>query len=163
MISYSLIFGIGVDLNYMDKTEKTFGICEYVDVPKLGLFNVLAKVDTGAYSGALHCSKINEIIRKSDGKKILRFTPSNNQSNTIEIAGYARSYVRSSTGHRVKRYLFDTDIVIKGVAYKIRIGLSNRADMNYEVLIGRRLLNENNILVDVRINQDLDIDKEKKI
>lgn len=147
----------------MDNSIKIFGICEYVDIPELGLVNVLAKVDTGAYSGALHCSKISEVIRKSDGKKILRFTPSNNNSNVMELSRYAVSYVRSSTGHRVKRYLFDTNIVIKGVVYSVRIGLSNRSDMNYEILLGRRFLSENNILVNARINQNLDIDREKKI
>jgi len=34
--------------------------------------------------------------------------------------------------------------------------------MNYEILIGRRFLSDNNILVDARINQELDIDREKK-
>lgn len=147
----------------MNKNEKIFGICEYVSIPELGMNNVLAKVDTGAYSGALHCSKIKEVVRKNDGKKVLRFTPSNNDSNTMDISKYARSYVRSSTGHRVLRYLFDTNIVIKGITYSIRIGLSNRSDMNYEILLGRRFLGDNNILVDSRINQDLDIDREKKI
>lgn len=144
------------------KSDKIFGICEYVDLPEFGLNHVLAKIDTGAYSGALHCSKIREKIRKSDGKKILVFTPSYNHSNEMQVRRYARSYVRSSTGHRTKRYLFDTNIVIKGVEYRARIGLSNRSDMNYEVLIGRRFLNENNILVDVRLNQELDIDKGRK-
>jgi len=129
----------------------------------LGITNVLAKVDTGAYSGALHCSKIKEVIRKSDGKKVLRFTPSNNDSNTMCITKYAKSYVRSSTGHRVLRYLFDTNIDIKGITYSIRIGLSDRSDMNYEILLGRRFLGDNDILVDSRINQDLDIDRDKKI
>lgn len=147
----------------MNKNEKIFGICEYVSIPELGINDVLAKVDTGAYSGALHCSKIKEVVRKSDGKKVLRFTPSNNDSNTMDISKYARSYIRSSTGHRVLRYLFDTNIVIKGIAYSIRIGLSNRSDMNYEILLGRRFLGDNEILVDSRINQDLDIDREKKI
>lgn len=147
----------------MNKNDKIFGICEYVSIPQLGINNVLAKVDTGAYSGALHCSKIKEVIRKSDGKKVLRFTPSNNDSNMMDITKYAKSYVRSSTGHRVLRYLFDTNIVIKGITYSIRIGLSNRSDMNYEILLGRRFLGDNDILVDSRINQDLDIDREKKI
>lgn len=148
----------------MNQEENIFGICEYVDVPSFGIFNVVAKVDTGAYSGALHCSKIEEIIRNIDGKskKVLRFIPSNNQTHATELTRFVSSYIRSSTGHRVKRYLFDTDIVIKGVTYKIRIGLSDRSDMNYEILIGRRFLSENNILVDARINQELDIDKEKK-
>lgn len=145
-----------------NKVSDIYGICEYVDIPDLGLRHILAKIDTGAYSGALHCSKIEEIISKSDGKKYLIFIPSYNHSKEIKLEKYKTSYVRSSTGHRVKRYLFDTNIVIKEVAYKIRIGLSNRADMSYEVLIGRRFLNENNIIVDVRINQELDVDMEKK-
>jgi hypothetical protein len=147
----------------MKNYSEIFGICEYVSIPELGLDNVLAKIDTGAYSGALHCSKIEEIIRESDRKKVLRFTPSDNHSNTMELTRYVKSYVRSSSGHRAKRYLFDTDIVIKGVTYSARIGLSDRSDMNYEILIGRRFLSQNNILVDARINQELDIDREKKI
>ena len=147
----------------MNNHEEVFGICEYVNIPELGINNVLAKIDTGAYSGALHCSKIKEIVRKSDGKKILRFTPSDNHSHAMELTRYIRSYVRSSTGHRAIRYLFDTEIAIKGVVYSIRIGLSNRSDMNYEILIGRRFLGDNNILVDARINQELDIDREKKL
>ena len=147
----------------MNNHDDIFGICEHVDLPELGLHGVLAKIDTGAYSGALHCSKIKVVIRKSDGKRVLKFTPSDNHSNSMELTRFVSSYVRSSTGHRVKRYLFDTDIVIKGVAYPIRIGLSDRSDMNYEILIGRRFLSENKILVDARINQDLDIDREKKL
>jgi len=142
-----------------------FGICEYVDIPEFGLLNVLAKVDTGAYSGALHCSKIEEIIQESNGKskKVLRFIPSDKHAHQIELKKYVKSYIKSSTGHREKRYLFDTKIVIKGVPYDVRIGLSDRSSMNYEVLLGRRFLNQNNILVDVRINQELDIDRGKKI
>lgn len=138
-----------------------FGICEHISIPELGLLNVLAKIDTGAYSGALHCSKIEEVLIGK--KKVLRFIPSNNHDNVVELTKFVRSYVRSSTGHRVKRYLFDTDIVIKDKTYRVRIGLSDRSDMNYEVLIGRRFLSENNILVDSRINQNLDIDREKKL
>ena len=138
-----------------------FGICEHISIPELGLSNVLAKIDTGAYSGALHCSKIEEVVVGNN--KILRFTPSDNHGHVVELTKFVRSYVRSSTGHRVKRYLFDTNIVIKDKTYRIRIGLSDRSDMNYEVLIGRRFLGENNILVDSRINQNLDIDREKKL
>ena len=147
----------------MSNKEEIFGIFERISIPELGIDNVLAKIDTGAYSGALHCSKIKEVIRKSDGKKVLRFTPLDNHNNAMELTHYSRSYVRSSNGQRVKRYLFDTDIVIKGMVYCIRIGLSDRSDMSYEILIGRRILRENNILVDVRINQELDADGEKKI
>ena len=146
----------------MSKNREIFGGFERVNIPSLGLENVIAKVDTGAYSGALHCSKIREYKRKSDGKFVLLFTPSYNHSNRQKLTKYVKSYVRSSTGHRIRRYLFDTKIVIKDVEYPIRIGLSDRSDMNYEILVGRRFLRENDILVDVKINQELDTDLEKK-
>lgn len=143
------------------KTKKVFGSFERVSIPELGIDNVVAKIDTGAYSGALHCSSIKEITDPT-GKKKLRFTPVDNHAHTTEVGCFCRSYVRSSTGHRVRRYLFDTNIVINSVEYSIRIGLSDRSDMNYEILIGRRFLRENNILVDVCKNQELDSDKDKK-
>lgn len=146
----------------MIENREIFGSFEHVDVPELGIFNALAKIDTGAYSGALHCSKISESVRKSDGKKVLSFVPSDNLGREVKTYDYRRAYVRSSTGHRVKRYLFDTKIVIKDKEYKIRIGLSDRSDMNCEILIGKRFLRENNIIVDVRINQEFDTDGEKR-
>lgn len=144
-------------------THEIFGIFERISVPTLGIHDVVAKIDTGAYSGALHCSMIEEVVRESDGERVLRFTPSDNHPHTTELTEYIRANVRSSTGHRVKRYLFDTEIVIKGKAYPIRIGLSDRSDMKHEVLIGRRFLREQNIIVDVRINQELDTDGGKQL
>ncbi len=146
----------------MKDNREVFGSFERVSIPSLGIINAVAKVDTGAYSGALHCSKIREYTSKIGGKKILKFVPSNNHGHTQEVSHFVRSYIRSSTGHRTKRYLFDTKIVIKDKEYPIRIGLSDRSDMNYEILIGRRFLRENNLLVDVIINQELDTDLEKK-
>lgn len=135
-----------------------FGSFELVTLPTLGIHNTIAKIDTGAYSGAIHCTYIKEVVRERDGKRVLRFTPSDKHPHTTEIEKYAVTYVRSSNGHEVKRYLFDTTIVIQGKSYNIRTGLSDRSDMRYEILIGRRFLRENQILVDVRINQELDTD-----
>lgn len=146
----------------MKDSNTIFGSFEHVSIPSLGIKNVVAKIDTGAYSGALHCSHIEEVVRE-DGEQVLRFTPSDNHSHATELTEYTRAYVRSSTGHRVKRYLFNTNIVIKGKDYPIRIGLSDRSDMKYEILIGRRFLREHNILVDTRINQELDADGGNKI
>lgn len=143
------------------QVEEVFGSFEHVSIPAFGIDNVIAKVDTGAYSGALHCSLIEEDVRE-DGKKVLRFVPSDNHSHMLEVDKYLRTYVRSSTGHRVRRFLADVEIIIKGKPYTIRIGLTNRAEMQYEILIGRRFLRKNNIIVDVRRNQELDKENEIK-
>lgn len=130
-----------------------FGSFEPVILPDFSADTFIAKIDTGAFSGAVHCSYIREVER--DGRKYLHYRPLNCKK-TKKTENYTRKYVRSSTGHRVSRYLIDTEIVINGVTYKVNIGLSNRADMQYDILIGRRFLRENDIIVDVRINKELD-------
>lgn len=134
------------------------GSFEHVSLPELKIEDTIAKVDTGAYSGAVHCSSIRLIKRKSDGVDILRFVPSDNHHHVIETEQYSIVDVKSSNGHKAKRYLIETEMILQGKTYTVTIGLSNRSSMHREVLIGRRFLRENNILVDVRINQELDND-----
>ena len=149
--------------NIIDKNTLTIGAFEYVSLPGLKMDNIIAKVDTGAYSGAVHCESIELIRRKSDLMKVLRFVPSHNHSDVIEVEKYKVTNVRSSSGHRLKRYLIETDIIIRDKRYTVIIGLSDRSDMQREVLIGRRFLRQNAILVDVRINQELDNDGGEKL
>jgi D-alanine-D-alanine ligase-like ATP-grasp enzyme len=132
------------------------GIIEYVHIPEFGVYRVEAKVDTGAYSGALHCSTI-KVVKRKDGTKVLRFSPSDT-GEIQETTAYKEVYVRSASGHQQKRYIVETNIVLRGRKYPITIGLSNRKEMQKEILIGRRFLREHGILVDVRINQELDND-----
>lgn len=134
--------------------ELVYGAFEQVVLPALSPVPVIAKIDTGAYSGAIHCSVLREHLRHN--RKYLRFKPLAT-GEMQETSKYIHKYVRSSTGHLVSRYLIDTQITIQDKTYDIRIGLSNRSDMQYEVLIGRRFLREHGIIVDVRINQEYDM------
>lgn len=135
-----------------------FGCVERVSLPQFGIIDCVAKIDTGAYSGAMHCSYVKEHTRESDSRQVLRFIPSENESFMQETEDYEVTQVRSSTGHLVKRYIITTQITIQDKAYPISIGLSNRAKMQREILIGRRFLREHGILVDVQINQEYDTD-----
>lgn len=135
---------------------KTVGCFEYVSLPDLGIPHELAKIDTGAFSGALHCTDIKIVRRGVVRKRILRFTPLGNPKLATETDTFIKTYIRSATGHRIKRFLIDTTIEIQGKTYPIRIGLSDRTDLKRNVLIGRRFLRENNFLVDVHINQEYD-------
>lgn len=151
-----------------DMTDTTanitvIGSFESVSLPELKIQDTIAKVDTGAYSGAVHCSSIRLIVRKTDGKRVLRFIPSDNHHHVIETEHFTVVDVKSSNGHTAKRYLIETEMIVRGVLYMVTIGLSNRSSMHREVLIGRRFLRENNILVDVRINQELDNDSKGKV
>lgn len=140
----------------------TVGSFEYVSLPGLKMDNIIAKIDTGAYSGAIHCNDIKVVRRKSDGKRVLRFKTSNLE-DVFKFEDFKTVKVRSSNGHQIKRYIIETDIIIRHKKYTIRISLSDRSDMQREVLIGRRFLRSHNMLVDVRINQELDNDGGGKI
>ncbi len=140
----------------MKDTNFVVGAFEYVDLPEFGVSHELAKIDTGAYSGALHCTDIKLVRRGVVRKRILKFTPLGKPKLATETDEFIKTYIRSATGHRMKRFIIETKIEIKGQIYPIRIGLSDRSDLKRSVLIGRRFLRENNILVDVRINQEHD-------
>ena len=139
----------------MNKT--IVGCIETVSFPELGVFDVRAKIDTGAFSGALHCTNVRVVRRGEDRTRVLLFTPLDcGEDKEQSTTSFMSTYVRSATGHRVRRHVIDTFIEIAGSRYPIRIGLSDRSDMKKPVLIGRRFLRENNLLVDVHINEEFD-------
>lgn len=134
----------------------TVGCLELVSLRELGVVNELAKIDTGAYSGALHCTDIKVVRRGLIRKRYLKFTPLGDPRLATETDTFIKTKVRSALGQEVKRYIIQTNIEIQDKTYPIQIGLSDRSDMKRSVLIGRRFVRENDMLVDVRINEDLD-------
>lgn len=140
---------------------KSIGSLEKISFPTLGVLNVWAKIDTGAYSGALHCTNIKVTgANISHSERKLSFWPLGKQELAYETTRFIERYARSATGHRVKRYIITTNIEIAGETFDINIGLSDRSRMKRHVLIGRKFLRDNNLLVDARINQDHDHEKE---
>jgi hypothetical protein len=132
---------------------KTIGSLLTVDLPLLGIETVVAKIDTGAFSGALHATNIREVLGKN-GVKSLRFSPLGSEAHTIEVTSFHKRKVTSSNGVTATRYAFDTEITIMGQTYPITITLANRNPMKYQMLIGRNFLRIHGFLVDVsQINQ----------
>ncbi|MAU34104.1 ATP-dependent zinc protease [Candidatus Saccharibacteria bacterium] len=136
--------------------KRVVGCLEPVSFPELKTGVLLAKVDTGAYSGALHCTNLKVVKRGPQKQRILKFTPLGNKALAQETDDFESTYIRSATGHRQRRYIITTTIRCGGKNYLTKIGLSDRSDMKREALLGRRFLRENNLLVDVRKNSELD-------
>lgn len=139
----------------MKSSELIVGRLVKISFPEFGVDGVVAKIDTGAYSGALHCSGIR-VIRRIGGRRTLKFNPLGDRSLAQETTEFEEKYVRSASGHRRKRFLINTTIRLDGKDYVTKISLSERRMMKREVLIGRKFLRENNILVDVRISSEQD-------
>jgi hypothetical protein len=131
----------------MAKDQKTVGAFEQVGFPDFGLDDVMAKIDTGAYTGALHCTKIEE--DRSKKIKTLRFSPFDHPEVTILTHEYRKTHIRSSNGEDERRFVINTHIQIDGQEYPIILSLADRSAMKWPVLIGRRFLRKNHFLVDV--------------
>lgn len=137
--------------------QTTVGGIELVSIPNLGVSQVFAKVDTGAWSGALHCTH----IRLHDG--VLSFWPLGKRELKINTREFHAVHVRSANGHTAERYLIPVEIIVAGISYETVIGLNDRSTMTREMLLGRRFLIENNILVDVSRTKELDEEAEKTL
>ncbi|MCX6728315.1 MAG: RimK/LysX family protein [Candidatus Saccharibacteria bacterium] len=124
---------------------KTVGFIEEVVFKDFTKNPVRAKIDTGAYSGAMHAEDI-KIIQKDDGQYVLSFRPFG-LKKPVEKKCFRSIEVRSSDGLNQQRFSILTKITISGNDYTMRISLTDRSNMSYEVIIGRRFL-KNKFLVD---------------
>lgn len=138
----------------MSKPKKkihVIGRKDVVDLPELGLFEIEAKIDTGAYSSSIHCHNIE--IEKRNGKEILKcnfLDPHHTEYNEkyFEFADFTKTRVKSSNGQVQRRFLVRTTIVLFNRKFKTDFTLTDRQEMKYPVLLGRKLLRQG-FVVDV--------------
>ncbi len=124
------------------------GWAEFVDFPTWHIDNLLAKVDTGALTSALHVEDL-EVV----GGNLVQFNVITSRKHAhravrviAPIIKWAR--VRSSTGHYTERCFVRTNILIGTVEKEIELSLVSREKMQYRMLLGRKAL-EKDFLVDV--------------
>jgi len=123
------------------------GRTEKVSFPELELFDISAKIDSGAYTSSIHC---HDIWENSD-ENILSFKlldPSHEDYNEKELKfeNYSKTVVKSSTGVAERRYKIKTKIQIGEKDYLTNFTLTDRGSMKYPVLLGRVVLNKRFII-----------------
>ena len=124
------------------KGKKTIGRTEVIDLPELGLYNIHAKIDTGAETSVLHCEEMEVVtayIRPDeDSEKTLKLTFPVHRERTV----------KSSFGQSEIRYIFLTKIRMFNQLYDIKLSFRNRSAMSYPMLLGRNFIT-GKFLVDV--------------
>lgn len=134
------------------KPEKIIiGRKDKVDFPELGLYNITAKIDTGAYTSAIHCHEI-KIVRKGK-KRYVSFRlldPSHSTYNgtLLKHELLALRKIKNSSGQVEERCIIKTVIVLYGKHYDMELSLTDRSRMECPVLLGRKLLRKR-FIVDV--------------
>jgi len=125
------------------KQLRTIGRVDKADFPLLKLFNIEVKVDTGAYTAAIHCDHIEE--RTDGGEAYIQFKiaiPDENSTKIMQLSAYNYTLknIKSSNGADEKRYVIESSIILFGKTYPINLSLTNRSNMRYPILLGRQLL-----------------------
>ncbi len=129
------------------KGKNIIGRLELINIPSLDIFNVQAKIDTGAYRGTIHAMNFKE--EEINGARVLCFdTEFNGKVKSHRVNEFSKVKVKSSQSSYGLRYLIPVRVELLGVVIDAKMTLSNRSDARYPVLIGRKIL-KNNFLVDV--------------
>lgn len=137
----------------MFKKKPILGRVERVDFPDAGIFNLPAKVDTGAYRSSIWASGIREDRGWLKFKLLGPESPSYS-GQEIKTKKYKLVEVENSFGHKQTRYSVFLKIRIDGRTFKSNFTLANRSTKTYSALIGRKLL-KNRFVVDVSRGQPL--------
>tara|TARA_R110002124_G_scaffold120895_7_gene279173 strand:+ start:92601 stop:93038 length:438 start_codon:yes stop_codon:yes gene_type:complete len=127
--------------------KRKIGRIDKADFPELNLFDIDIKIDTGAYTSSIHCK--NLIVEDNYLKCVFldEEHPAYHEKQFV-FDRYDVKVVKSSNGISQARYRVLTEIVLFGKTYPIFLTLSDREEMRYPVLIGRKFLT-NRFVVDI--------------
>lgn len=128
--------------------DKILGSIEPISFPEFeAIGTIQAKIDTGAKTGALHCTEVH--LKQINGEDVLFFSPFDHPEIEVNTKVFKKGIVRSSNGEEEERYFIDTKIRVAGKIYPITLTLADRTVMQWDVLIGKKFLSEQKFIVDV--------------
>lgn len=125
------------------KPKPRIGRSELVTLPRFGFSALEAKIDTGAYRGAIHCKRIVFLEQGGVEHVSFRLLDSSHpeyQERDIKTRDFKRVLVTSSNGESAERVVITTPIIIAGHEIMAELTLADRESMTYPLLIGRRAL-----------------------
>ena len=114
------------------KAPALIGWRERVRLPEIGIGPIIAKIDTGARSAALHAEDIHV-----SGHRVRFRVPVNGRVHYCELAVKGQRRVKSTSGHSEMRVVVETDVKIGAQKFIVEVTLTDRADMGVPMLLGR--------------------------
>jgi hypothetical protein len=125
------------------KPATVIGWREWMRLPDLCETPIKAKVDTGARSSCLHAFNV-EVIEEN-GLQVVYFDIhpiQNSTDKTVRVSSPLIEYrtIRSSSGHEELRPVIRTQARFGETIWPIEITLTNRDQMGFRMLLGRRAM-----------------------
>ena len=136
-------------IGYRGKSYVVLGWREWVSLPQLGVSQIKAKIDTGARTSSLHAFDIERF--RQHGKDKVRFEIHPIQRNDqVAVSCVADlvdiRHVTDSGAHRELRYVIETEMLLGNISRSIEVTLTNRAEMIYRMLLGRKAIQQHFII-----------------
>ncbi len=117
---------------------------EWVSLPELNIARLKAKIDTGARSSALHAFMIDPYLKGATRWVMFAIHPDQHKQDLV-IECHApikdRRVVSDSGGHKQRRYVIESSVVIGSSQFRGEMTLTNRDCMRFRMLIGRTMMN----------------------
>lgn len=133
------------------RPKQVIGHTDRIDFPDLELSDLEAKIDTGAFTSALHCTDV-KLTPHGDRYQLL-FTvvgPRGEKEKQFTTEHFQYKTIKNSFGQSEKRFVITTRVLIMNRLIQAEFSLANRGTMRYPVLLGRKLL-RNKFVVDVSL------------
>jgi hypothetical protein len=122
-------------------------------LPELGLTGLAAKIDTGARTSALHVTAVEysmvgrQLATRRALYVVLPPTGRRADRRVLRVVVDEWVEVRDTSGRLERRPVIETVLSMGPLRRKIRLSLTDRADMRYPMLVGRTSLPKG-VLVD---------------
>jgi len=116
---------------------------EWLSLPDLGVPWIKAKVDTGARTSALHAFSL--VTFRERGVLMVRFRlhPLQSRSDIVSecVAPVSdRRWVSDSGGHREKRLVIESRVLLGRHEWPVEMTLTGRDTMRFRMLLGRHAI-----------------------
>lgn len=113
---------------------------EWIAIPQLHIPFIKTKIDTGARTSSLHAFDIKVSIERGQKRVHFKVHPVQGRNDIIvncnaDVVDYR--YVTDSGGHKEKRFVIITPIVLDGIRWEVELTLANRETMSFRMLLGR--------------------------
>ncbi len=123
------------------------GRSDRIHLPGLGLKNIHAKIDTGAYTSSLHCSRAEVVHGKLEFVLLDEEHPEFT-GMTFSVDTFTERDIKNSFGVAEKRYVIQTTVKIYDEEIMTEFSLSDRDALRFPILLGRKVLRDR-FLIDV--------------
>lgn len=121
-------------------SQPLLGWREWAALPELNIPLIKAKIDTGARSSAIHAFSIEPYHKGGQQWVMFAVHPAQrDREQAVECHAPVkdRRVVSDSGGHKQRRYVIETQLVLGNFAISAEMTLTNRDSMLFRMLIGR--------------------------